>query len=84
MKKIQLVALVLVLLQACAPDTITGTGPVTLTYYQQQAFDKWRKGKTAEDPLYFFLRKGGGLLGLLPRNSNDLQGGYRIQMALKV
>jgi hypothetical protein len=59
-KKIQLVALVLVLLQACAPDTITGTGPVTLTYSQQQAFDKWRKGNTAKDPLYFFLRKGGG------------------------
>jgi len=59
MRKIQLVALALVLLQACAPDTITGTGPVTLTSSQQQHFDKHRQGTSAKDPLYFFLIKGG-------------------------
>ena len=59
MRNYKLLALVLVLLQACAPDTITGTGPVTLTSSQQQHFDKHRQGTTAKDPLYFFLIKGG-------------------------
>lgn len=50
-----------IVLQGCVTnDEFTGTGPVTLTDRQKSNFDKWARGTTDQDSLYFFLVSGGG------------------------
>ena len=54
MKRLITTVLFAVALQGCVTSAeLTGTGPVKLSDCQQASFDKWPRGTTDQDSLYF-------------------------------